>query len=236
MVYDTLAFAARIQEVRTRFGEFIGLPGPQYSILMAIAHRQDEGVGVNGGRRASASQRNILTTEVNKLVATELVEKRAHPHDRQRVLLRITDKARARLAELSPIQIQGNDALFDCLDEKSFRTLRSMMTNPIVHPPAEENNAPSTPGTKHLNREFTGNLHLSRTVAGPYRPERALIFCQRLGGPQPLFGGENLQGGGGRERADSSSYREATVRGMGVFECDEGGQGRGAGRIGAWPE
>ena len=47
MVYDTLAFAARIQEVRSRFGEFIGLPGAQYSILMAIAHQQDEGIGVN---------------------------------------------------------------------------------------------------------------------------------------------------------------------------------------------
>lgn len=129
MVYDTLAFAARIQEVRSRFGEFIGLPGTQYSILMAIAHQQDEGIGVNAIAEHLHLSGAFVTTEINKLVLAGLVEKREHPSDRRRVLLRITARARARLRDLSPVQIQGNDALFECLDEKAFETLRTLMAN-----------------------------------------------------------------------------------------------------------
>lgn len=132
MVYDTLAFAARIQEVRSRFGEFIGLPGTQYSILMAIAHQQDEGIGVNAIAEHLHLSGAFVTTEINKLVLAGLVEKREHPSDRRRVLLRITEGARARLRELSPVQIQGNDALFDCLDETAFETLRTLMANLVV--------------------------------------------------------------------------------------------------------
>lgn len=132
MVYDTLAFAARIQEVRSRFGEFIGLPGTQYSILMAIAHQQDEGIGVNAIAEHLHLSGAFVTTEINKLVLAGLVEKREHPSDRRRVLLRITERARARLRELSPVQIQGNDALFDCLDDKSFEALRTLMARLVV--------------------------------------------------------------------------------------------------------
>jgi len=132
MVYDTLAFAARIQEVRSRFGAFIGLPGAQYSVLMAIAHQQDEGIGVNAIAEHLHLSGAFVTTEINKLVLAGLVEKREHPSDRRRVLLRITERARERLRELSPIQVQGNDALFDCLDEKAFETLRTLMAKLVV--------------------------------------------------------------------------------------------------------
>ena len=132
MVYDTLAFAARIQEVRSRFGEVIGLPGAQYSILMAIAHQQDDGIGVNAIAEHLHLSGAFVTTEINKLVLAELVEKQAHPSDRRRVLLRITERARERLRELSPIQIQGNDALFDCLDERAFETFRTLMAKLVV--------------------------------------------------------------------------------------------------------
>jgi MarR family transcriptional regulator, organic hydroperoxide resistance regulator len=132
MVYDTLAFAARIQEVRSRFGEFIGLPGAQYSILMAIAHQQDEGIGVNAIAEHLHLSGAFVTTEINKLVLAGLVEKREHPSDRRRVLLRITARARARLRDLSAIQIQGNDALFECLDGKAFETFRTLMAKLVV--------------------------------------------------------------------------------------------------------
>ncbi len=132
MVYDTLAFATRIQEVRSRFGEFIGLPGTQYSILMAIAHQQDEGIGVNAIAEHLHLSGAFVTTEINKLVLAGLVEKREHPSDRRRVRLRITERARARLRELSPVQTQGNDALFDCLDDKAFETLRTLMAKLVA--------------------------------------------------------------------------------------------------------
>jgi DNA-binding MarR family transcriptional regulator len=132
MVYDTLAFAARIQEVRSRFGAFIGLPGAQYSILMAIAHQQDDGIGVNAIAEHLHLSGAFVTTEINKLVLAGLVEKREHPSDRRRVLLRITERARARLRDLSAIQIQGNDALFECLDRKDFETFRTLIAKLVV--------------------------------------------------------------------------------------------------------
>src|SRR3979411_2173642 len=48
-VHDTLAFSARLQQVRGQLGQVIGLSGTQYTVLIAIAHLSgtEEKVGVN---------------------------------------------------------------------------------------------------------------------------------------------------------------------------------------------
>ena len=48
-IHDTLAFSARLQQVRSLLGQVIGLSGTQYTVLIAIAHlgSGDERVGVN---------------------------------------------------------------------------------------------------------------------------------------------------------------------------------------------
>ncbi len=127
-VHDTLAFAARIEEIRDRFGEFVGLTGSQYTILISIAHLQDvEGVGVAAVVEHLHLSGAFVTIEVNKLVTAGFVEKRVNPGDRRRVLLTATERARGLLAKLTGIQAPANDALFGCLDAAGFQLMSTLM-------------------------------------------------------------------------------------------------------------
>ncbi len=129
LVHDTLAFAARIQEVRSRLGALIGLSGAQYTILVAVAHLQgrEGGVGVNLLAEHLHLSGAFVTVEVNKLVAAELVTKEVNPEDRRRVLLTITAKAHQLLDELTAVQRPANDALFACLSAADFHAFRHMV-------------------------------------------------------------------------------------------------------------
>jgi DNA-binding MarR family transcriptional regulator len=124
-----LAFAARIQEVRSRLGRVIGLAGQKYTVLIAIAHLQDQegGVGINeiaGHLHLSSA---FVTIETNGLLKSGLVVKRTNPQDRRRVLLMITPKAAKLLDRLTVVQAPVNDALFGCLSEKEFVSLRQVV-------------------------------------------------------------------------------------------------------------
>jgi MarR family transcriptional regulator, organic hydroperoxide resistance regulator len=130
-VHDTLAFSARLQQIRGQLGQVIGLSGTQYTVLIAIAHLrgQDEKVGVNLVADHLHFSGAFITIEINKLVAAGLVEKDVDAQDRRRVVLGITPKARALLNELAPVQRPANDLLFSCLSAKDFNKMRKLMAD-----------------------------------------------------------------------------------------------------------
>ncbi|WP_213772238.1 MarR family winged helix-turn-helix transcriptional regulator [Bradyrhizobium sp. dw_78] len=130
-LHDTLAFAARLQEIRNQIGQVIGLSGTQYTVLIAIAHLSgnEEKVGVNLVADHLHFSGAFITIEINKLVAAGLVEKATDAEDRRRVVLTITAKARALLNELAPVQRPANDMLFSCLSANDFKKLRKVMSD-----------------------------------------------------------------------------------------------------------
>ncbi len=124
LVHNLLAFSARLEAVRARFGALVGLSGIQYTVLISIAHHQgDEGVGVKAISGHLSLSGAFATIEIGKLVKLELVRKRVNPDDRRRVLLSVTEKGRNLLAGLTPIQQDVNDLLFEPLDKASFKQL-----------------------------------------------------------------------------------------------------------------
>lgn len=128
MVHDTLAFAARIQEIRASFGELLGLPASGYTLLMTVLHRQGrDGIGVSAVAEHLHLTGSAVTVEANRLVKLGLLEKRGDPADGRRVLLRATPRAEAMLARLAPIQAEANDALFGALDAPGFRRFAAAM-------------------------------------------------------------------------------------------------------------
>jgi DNA-binding MarR family transcriptional regulator len=129
-VHDMLAFSARLQEVRNRLGQVIGLSGTQYTVLIAIAHLQGTGekIGVNLVADHLHFSGAFITIEINKLVAAKLVEKEVNSEDRRRVVLAITPKARALLNELASVQRPANDVLFGYLSAKDFDKLRTIIS------------------------------------------------------------------------------------------------------------
>jgi DNA-binding MarR family transcriptional regulator len=129
-VHDMLAFAARIQEIRSRLGQTIGLAGHKYTVLIAIAHlqNQDGGVGINEIAAHLHLSGAFVTIETNSLIKSGLVTKKTNPLDRRRVLLTITPKAARLLDRLTDVQAPVNDALFGCLSASAFASLRSTVS------------------------------------------------------------------------------------------------------------
>lgn len=134
MLHALFVTAARFEDVRAAFGRRIGASGPQYTILAAIAERQkDEGVGI----RALADHLHVapshITTEVNKLAALGLVEKRANPRDGRGVLACLTRAGEAALDTLGPFRREINDILFDAIGRAEFQTVARVFERFLVN-------------------------------------------------------------------------------------------------------
>lgn len=128
MIHDTLAFAARIEDMRDRLGAVLGLPGSAYTVLITIAHAEGEdGIGVSAVAEHLHLSGAAVTIEVNRLVRLGYVDKRTNTFDRRRVLLRVTERARQDLAALTAVQAPANDTLFACLDAQQFTAFADIM-------------------------------------------------------------------------------------------------------------
>jgi MarR family transcriptional regulator, organic hydroperoxide resistance regulator len=129
MVYDLLAVGARMQDVRDHLAAEIGVTGPQYAILMAIFHLQEDvgGAGVRAvGRRLHVSG-PFVTAQANHLVEKGLVEKRPNPRDGRGVLLCLTDEGSHRISNAAPVIQDANDGFFAALSKVDFLVLGDMV-------------------------------------------------------------------------------------------------------------
>ncbi|MEE2996395.1 MAG: MarR family winged helix-turn-helix transcriptional regulator [Pseudomonadota bacterium] len=128
LVYDLLSVGARMQEVRDNLAKIIGVTGPQYAILMAVAHMQNDvgGAGVRAVARRLHVSGPFITTQVNLLVKADLVGKFPNPEDGRGVILRLTDLGEARLAAIEPEIKIANDTFFGPLSATEFHALADL--------------------------------------------------------------------------------------------------------------
>lgn len=124
MVYDLFTVSVRMEAVRDALARRIGVTGPQYSILMAVARLQGAaGVPV----RRVADQLHVtgpfVTAEAGKLVRRGLLAKTPNPGDGRSVLLRLAPAGEAALERLAPTVRAVNDRFWGALDRGSFVTL-----------------------------------------------------------------------------------------------------------------
>lgn len=130
MLHDLLAFSSRLQQVRGCFAAFIGLSGPQYTILITIhqlADRRDATVGSVAEHLALTP--TFVAAETKKLASMGIVEKKQDPLDLRRVKLTVSDEGERLLHELAPVQRQINDALFSPVNEENFALLRALASS-----------------------------------------------------------------------------------------------------------
>lgn len=125
MVYDLLAVGARMQDVRDRLAGEMGVTGPQYAILMAVFHLQEEaeGPGVRVVARRLHVSGPFVTAQANLLVKKGLIEKRPNPQDGRGVWLCLTDEGSRRIARTAEMIQEANDAFFGSLDNVHFLVL-----------------------------------------------------------------------------------------------------------------
>lgn len=127
MVHNLLAFSARLEHIRARFGAHLGLSGIQYTLLISIRQLEGaDGVGVRALADHLGLSAPFVTVETTKLVKQGIVTKRTNPDDLRRVLLCVSERGRELLASLWPMQAEINDLLFDPVDASNFAQVRAL--------------------------------------------------------------------------------------------------------------
>ncbi len=129
LVHRLLAFSARLETIRSGFGNMIGLSGIQYSALIAIAHlSRDQDVGIKEIADHLALSGSFVTLVIGQLTTLSLIAKATNPDDRRRVCLTVTEKGSGLLSELAPTQGQVNDLLFAPLEGDDLHSMNAMFT------------------------------------------------------------------------------------------------------------
>jgi len=127
LVNDLFTIAVRMDAVRRRFSELIGVTPPQYSILITVAQLEAAGAGEGATVRAVAEHTHVsgafVTAETGKLVRAGLLAKRPNPADGRSVLVSLTPKARMALEGALPHIRAVNDVFFGRLDAEEFEFL-----------------------------------------------------------------------------------------------------------------
>ena len=124
LLYDFFTVANRIGGTRRHLGARIGLTGPQFSMLMAIAELEGA-AGVSVGRVADYLHvaPTFVTAESGKLLRKGYLGKRPDAADRRVSRLRIRRAGRSALGSLIPLLQHVNDVFFDLESRAQFETL-----------------------------------------------------------------------------------------------------------------
>jgi MarR family transcriptional regulator, organic hydroperoxide resistance regulator len=124
LVHDLLTVSSRMELVRGHLGARMGMSGPQYSVLVAVAHLQgDGGVSVTALAKALHVSNAFIASETGKLAQRGFIHKRANPHDRRGVLLSIAPAGRIAIGRIGEEIRTINDLFFGALDAKAFAAL-----------------------------------------------------------------------------------------------------------------
>ena len=124
LVNDLFTVASRMEIVRAHLGRRMGITGPQYSVLVVVAHLQGErGVSVGTLAQAMHVTSAFIAAETGKMARMGLLRKRPNPQDRRGVLLTLTAAGRLEIDRLSAEIRAINDMFFGSLDRKSFAAL-----------------------------------------------------------------------------------------------------------------
>ena len=132
LLYNFFTVSNRLEQVRRYLGSRIGLSGPQYNLMMAVAELQDS-TGVSVGRVAEYLHVSgtFVTAETEKLARKGFIHKHHDRNDLRVSLLVIDQKGWIALASLFPELQQVNDLFFAIESKDEFqnlhRTLKRMV-------------------------------------------------------------------------------------------------------------
>ena len=124
LVNDLFTVASRMEIVRSHLGRRMGISGPQYSVLVAVAHLQDgRGVSVGAVAQAMHVSSAFIAAETGKMARRGLLLKRPNPQDRRGVLLSLAPAGRLRIDRVAAEIRAINDLFFGALDAPLFCAL-----------------------------------------------------------------------------------------------------------------
>ncbi len=112
------------QEIRQFWAGTLGISGPQWMILMAIADLDEgEGVSVKVASKMLHVDPSFVTTQSKMLEKKGLMRRRTSPDDARVVQMSLTDKTYKHLASLAAQQQSLNDFIFSEFDSRELNDL-----------------------------------------------------------------------------------------------------------------
>jgi len=127
-LYNFFTVAERVQEVRRYLGARIGISGPQYNLMMAIAELQgSEGVSIGRVAEYLHVAGPFVTTEAGKLARMGYLRKVNDAADKRVWRLSVGPKGWAALKSLFPGLQLVNDTFFGGISQSEFAILRACL-------------------------------------------------------------------------------------------------------------
>jgi len=123
------AINVHLEELRYFWAKALGISGPQWMILMALADMdQDEGVPVNAVSKKLHVDSSFVTTQSKLLEKKGFLRRKTSAEDARIVQMSLTDKTYKHLAGLASQQEALNDFIFAELNERELDDLNSKLT------------------------------------------------------------------------------------------------------------
>lgn len=131
-VNNLFSFLALHTAIRDRYASCLGLPGPQYTILLSIQHLAIDGpVTVGAVAERLRLSRPYVTVETQKLEKAGLVAKARDLRDGRSVSLTVTPKAELLLNSIAPIRRKVSNVQFACLNTDDFLRIAPLIKDLI---------------------------------------------------------------------------------------------------------
>ena len=165
-IHNLFSAGSVLEELRVIMGEFLGITGAQYQILMVIARLQHgTGVAIKDVAIELRVVPSHVTVEVGKLAARGFIEKLPNAADGRSVLLALTDKGIDAIEFVTPFTCMINDGLFDGFSRQDFLTLGTLLNQFVSN--AERTLATAVYKTDMASREGnTADYIQHKTMVG----------------------------------------------------------------------
>ena len=128
LIFDMFTISARIEVVRVHFASRMGISGPQYSLLRAVAFLQGhQGVSIGIVARHLHVASPFITAQSRELLQRGLLEKKEDTVDRRVWRLSLTVKGERLVDQIVQKVRPINDIFFGTLQKSEFEALSTIM-------------------------------------------------------------------------------------------------------------
>jgi DNA-binding MarR family transcriptional regulator len=123
------SISVHLEELRYFWGKALGISGPQWMILMALAEiDQADGVPVNVVSKKLHVDSSFITTQSKMLEKKGFIRRRTSTEDARIVQMSLTDKTYKQLASLAAQQEALNEFIFAEFDERQLGDITDKLT------------------------------------------------------------------------------------------------------------
>jgi len=127
--WEISSINSHLEELRQFWARTLGISGPQWMILMALADMdQDEGVPVNAVSKRLHVDSSFVTTQSKLLEKKGFLRRKTSAEDARIVQMSLTDKTYKHLAGLASQQEALNDFIFAEFNERELDDLNGKLT------------------------------------------------------------------------------------------------------------